>query len=399
MLYDRNTLVSWNDTSTERQDFTRHNEEAKAVWEAYHVGNPMRVPVTLWSDARYFLLDPVFNPRGAITFEDFIEQADVMMDVQLRGAEWRAQTVSLCCDDQAGPPQEFQVTVDMLRFFDAGFFGCKLSYRDGQMPDTTPILVGDRKNLLFDRGLPHPLKGGIFTWAHRMYDKMVSKIEKNFTYHGKAVRFVPFGLGTDGPLTVATSLRGAELYLDFYSDPDYVHQLLDFITAGTIARVQAHRQFFGLPLISEDWGYADDAVQMLSTEMVREFVLPYHQKLKDALTSAEQVSLHLCGNATRHFKMFRDEIGVNSFDTGFPIDFAWIRQEVGPAVEIQGGVRAPQLANGTPDEICAEARRILASGIMEGGRFILKEANDLVPCTPLENLNALYQTARTYGVY
>jgi uroporphyrinogen decarboxylase len=92
-------------------------------------------------------------------------------------------------------------------------------------------------------------------------------------------------------------------------------------------------------------------------------------------------------------------MGVNSFDTGFPIDFTAIRRELGPEVEIQGGVRAPQLAQGTPDEVDAEARRILESGIMNGGRFILKEANDLVPCTPLENMNALYQAARIYGVY
>ena len=142
--------MRWNTYSAEIQDVTRHNEEAKAVWEAYHAGNPIRVPVTLWSDARYFLLDPAFNPGGTITFKDFIEDFDVMMDVQLRGAEWRAQTVSFCCDDQAGPPEEFQVTVDMLRFFDAGFFGCELTYLEGQMPDTTPILAGDRKNMLFD---------------------------------------------------------------------------------------------------------------------------------------------------------------------------------------------------------------------------------------------------------
>ena len=384
---------------SEKHDFTQHNEESKAVWEAYHAGEPFRVPVTLWSDARYFLLDPTFNPGNRITFKDFIEDPEVMMDVQLRGANWRAHTVSLYCDDQAGTPDEFQVTVDMLRFFDAGFFGCELVYQDGQMPDTTPILTDERKNLLFDRGLPDPLTGGVFTWAHRMYAQMLEKIEKGFTYVGKPVVFMPFGLETDGPLTVATSLRGAQLYLDFYTDPDFVHQLLDYITSGTIARIQAHRQFFGLPLVSESWGYADDAVQMLSSEMVREFILPYHQKLKRALTTADSISLHLCGDATRHFKMFRDEMGVASFDTGFPIDFSWVREELGPNVEIQGGVRAPQLANGTPDEIHAEARRILESGIMEGGRFIIKEANDLVPCTPMENLNALYQTARKHGVY
>lgn len=382
-----------------KPDYKQHNEEARAVWEAYQTGNPIRVPVTLWSDARFFILDPVFNPGRRITFQDYIQDSATMMDVQLRGAEWRSRTVSLYCDDQAGIPERFEVTVDMLRFFDAGFFGCELHYTDGQMPDTTPLLTGDRKNMLFDKGLPNPLTGGIFTWAQRMYAEMMEKIAKGFTYLDRPVHFAPFGLGTDGPLTTATALRGGELYLDFYNDPAYVHQLMDLITTATIARIRAYRQFFGFPPLSEGWGYADDAVQMISTEMVREFVLPYHKRLRQELTTAKHISLHLCGDAMRHFKMFRDEMGVTSFDTGFPIDFKRIREELGPDVEIQGGVRAPQLATGTPDEIHAEARRILESGIITGGRFILKEANDLVPCTPMVNLNALYQAARKYGVY
>jgi uroporphyrinogen decarboxylase len=210
---------------------------------------------------------------------------------------------------------------------------------------------------------------------------------------------MPFGLGTDGPLTVATSLRGSEFYLDFYTDPDYVHQLLGYITEATLARIKAHREFFGIPEITETWSFADDATQMLSTEMVQEFILPYHLKLKKTLTDAEHIALHLCGDATRHFKMFRDELGINSFDTGFPIDFGKMRQVLGPDVLLQGGVRAPQLQQDTPENIYNEARRILETGVMEGGRFILKEANDLAPCTPMENLNAMYQAARTFGVY
>ena len=99
-----------------------------------------------------------------------------MLEVQLRGADWRSRTVALCCDDQAGPPLEYQVTVDMLRFFDAGFFGSPLVFRPGQMPDSTPILDGDRKNLLFDQGLPDSLMGGVFAWAHRTYAAMTDKI-------------------------------------------------------------------------------------------------------------------------------------------------------------------------------------------------------------------------------
>ncbi len=380
-------------------DFTQHNEEAQAVWAAYRAGKPTRVPVTLWADARFYLLDDDFNPGEAITFEAYSTEAEIMLDVQLRAAVWRAEHIAPCCDDVAGLPEQFVVAVDQLRYFDAGFFGAPVEYREGQMPDTRPILAGDAKQLLFDQGQPDPLTGGVFAEGHRLHAAMAERVAKGLTFLDRPVRLDPFGLGTDGPFTVAQSLRGPELFTDLYTDPDYVKQLLDFITEGTIARILAHRRLFGLPEKSEWWGFADDAIQMISTKMVREFVLPVHRRLKAALTTAERINIHLCGDATRHFKLLRDEIGAYSFDTGFPIDFGKMRETLGPEVEIMGGPRATLLVSATPAEVSAEVRRILSTGIMDGGRFILREANDLAPCTPLANLQAMYATAREYGRY
>ena len=36
---------------------------------------------------------------------------------------------------------------------------------------------------------------------------------------------------------------------------------------------------------------------------------------------------------------------------------------------------------------------------MEGGRFILIAANNLAPCTPIENTEVLYEAGKIYGVY
>jgi uroporphyrinogen decarboxylase len=239
---------------------------------------------------------------------------------------------------------------------------------------------------------------------------MARRIQAGFTYNGMPVKLAPFGIGHDGPLTVATSLRGQELFLDFYNNPDYVHRLLDFIVEGTVARIKAHLRFFGLPEISKAWGspdlaqanrieFADDAVQMISTDMLLEFVLPAHKKLKQQLTTADRIGIHLCGNASRHFRFLRDELEVYSFDTGFPIDFAWVRRELGPQVQILGGPRVPLVYSGTPDEVTTETRRILKSGILEGGRFVLREGNALAPRTPLANLAALYRAAKEFGIY
>jgi hypothetical protein len=47
--------------------------------------------------------------------------------------------------------------------------------------------------------------------------------------------------------------------------------------------------------------------------------------------------------------------------------------------------------------VYSDARRILESGILEGGMFILREGNNLAPETPLENTEALYQAGLDFG--
>ncbi len=88
--------------------------------------------------------------------------------------------------------------------------------------------------------------------------------------------------------------------------------------------------------------------------------------------------------------------GVCEFETGYPVDFAWLRRELGPEVTIRGGPSAILLQQATPGEVRAETERILNSGICDGGRFVLREGNSLALGTPLANLEAMYATARAW---
>ncbi len=111
------------------------------------------------------------------------------------------------------------------------------------------------------------------------------------------------------------------------------------------------------------------------------------------------ISIHLCGNATHHFKFLKDNLNVYSFDTGFPVDFEKIRRKLGPDVQISGGPTIMLVKDGPLEAIAEEVKRICQSGIMEGGRFVLIAANNLAPGTPIENIETLYEAGKTYGVY
>jgi uroporphyrinogen-III decarboxylase len=175
--------------------------------------------------------------------------------------------------------------------------------------------------------------------------------------------------------------------------------LMDYIVTAIIQRVKAWRAYLGMDQPPYGFYFADDDIQYLSLRQYRELVLPYHKRLLAALNGDEPLGMHLCGNVQRHLPTIVKELNVRSFDLGFPIDFTSLRDEVGEAVEIQGGVPVGDLMQKSPHQVFARAESILKSGILSGGCFILKEANNLPPCTPLENIEAMYTAARTLGQY
>ncbi len=222
-----------------------------------------------------------------------------------------------------------------------------------------------------------------------------------YEFYGKPVRVALPGTGlyTDGPLTVALDVRGEEIFSDMLDDPDYYHQLMSFITEAAISKIKAWRAFLGQEMKPQCGAFADDVIQLISVDAYREHVLPYHKRLLDELYGGGPHSMHLCGDVQRHFPMLINELNVNSFDTGFPINFNTLRDEIGENVQINGGVHIDLLLNGTPEQVRAETRRILQSGIMRGGKFVMKEANNMPPRVPLENLWAMYETTRECGRY
>ncbi len=162
---------------------------------------------------------------------------------------------------------------------------------------------------------------------------------------------MPCPRGTDGPLTVANGIRGPELFEDMLADEPYYHQLMDFVTEAIIQRILAWRMTLGLELRPTSGSFADDAIQFLSTRAYREKVLPYHKRFFAALYGEGPHSIHLCGNVQRHMPTVAGELNINSFDTGFPINFHTLRDEIGEQVEIQGGVPVSELVTRTPHEI------------------------------------------------
>jgi len=383
--------------ANKRLDIPAHNEAARALWEAYEQGTPERVPLRLGINGRFILLDPALNPEK-VTFYEYTTDPELMLAIQLRFQCWVRHAIVQ--DADLGLPEGWGVAPDLQNYYEGAWLGCPLFFHDGEVPDCRSWLHDDNKRAIFERGIPDPF-GGALARNLEYYEYFKRRKEEGFEFMGRPLTGVGLAAnGTDGTFTTACQLRGAtEICLDLYEDPQYVHELLTFITEAAIVRIKAYRQFLGQPLSTQSWGIADDSIELLSVEAYREFVLPHHRRLLDTFGEGGPHSIHLCGDAQRHFPILQQELNIQSFDTGFPIDFGWVRRVLGPEVWIQGGPSIQLLLLGTPDEVTEETRRILASGVTEGKRFMLREGNNLAPRTPLANLDAFYQAALTFGRY
>jgi len=377
-------------------DFAAHNEDVREVWRRYHEGNPSRVPMIIGTSVRFTLLDRSINETGA-DFERFFNDPDVMFERHLFHQWWIRH--HLPQDAEMGLPEAWTVSVDFQNSYEAMWFGAPIRYFADDVPDCPPIVTDENKWTFIDHGPPEPFSG----WMGRAWEYWEYFREKarSYEYRGRPVHVggVP-GCGTDGPFTTACALRGAtEICLDMYADPDFYHALMTLIVDATIGRMRAFRKRLGVPVDSTVWGFADDSIQLLSTRTYEELVLPYHERLTAEFGAEGPNSVHLCGDATRHFRVIRDRLKVNSFDTGFPVDFGALRADLGPDVQIYGGPPVALLLSGTPQAIRQEVRRILGTGVTEGGRFVLREANNLAPGTPMANVAAMYDACKEFERY
>ncbi|MBM3493837.1 MAG: hypothetical protein FJX72_05880 [Armatimonadetes bacterium] len=377
-------------------DIPAHNAEVRDVWDGYRSGRPIRVPMVLGVNPRYLLLEAGANSLG-LDFRTYSEDPDAMFGAQLGFQRWMRH--NLMQDAEMGLPDKWTVYADFQNYYEAAWFGCPVAFRDGQVPDAEPVFA-DRPEEVIDRGVPGPFSA-VMGRAIEYTERFRAKAE-NETFLGRPIEAAQpsLGMGTDGPMTVACSLFGAGFVCETLgSDPQRVHRLFDFITDATVTRVEAWKRRFDIAFPHDGYGIADDSIALLSVRTYREHVLPYHRRLFERFGTERSRSIHLCGDASRHFRTIRDELQVTSFDTGYPVDFGALRSDLGHDVQLLGGPSAPFLVGADTTEVRQATRGVLRSGVMAGGRFILREGNNLAPGTPRGNVAAMYETVRRYGRY
>lgn len=216
--------------------------------------------------------------------------------------------------------------------------------------------------------------------------------------HDALGQAVNVGYSIPGPLTTASDLLGTEKLLkNMLKDPDKIHELLEIVTESNFRIIDI--------IAGMDIGFriADpvSSTSLISARLFREFSLPYLKKCVDRMRGkgGRGTSFHICGKS----KPIWDgivEAGMVSLSIDNIEDMEEVKKAVGDRVCIVGNVPPVDIVRyGCYEDVVTESKRCIMKAYDSPRGFILGTGCQIPFNSPVENIQALMDTVRSYGVY
>jgi uroporphyrinogen decarboxylase len=201
-------------------------------------------------------------------------------------------------------------------------------------------------------------------------------------------------------------LRGLDrILMDFVERPDLVKAMIDKIMEFRTEHVGRILEIAGghadILQIADDYGAQQGL--MMSPAMWREFFAPHLRILSEMTHEAGLKTFLHCDGSSREIIPDLIDIGIDILNPIQPrclgMDPDELKSEFGDRLCFHGAVDTQKtLPFGTKAEVVAEVRnRIDVLGA--GGGYILAPVHTVEADVPVENLLAVYETAKTYGQY
>ncbi len=224
-------------------------------------------------------------------------------------------------------------------------------------------------------------------------ENRVRAVQAHYPYHCHI-----YGSHELGPLTTSYMAMGFErFFLRLVDDPAFVHRLLANRAEWSIALCQrAVRLGAEVLVIGDDAAYRDGP--MISPRMWREFVLPYHRQLVDAVDVP--VIWHSDGNIERllPFALEAGFAGVHGLEPAAGMDLRRIKQEYGKDLVLIGNIDVRVLFASDPGPVRAEVDRCLAQGA-PGGGYMMATCNSIFAGMDPRAVAEMFRYAGEVGFY
>ena len=181
----------------------------------------------------------------------------------------------------------------------------------------------------------------------------------------------------------------------------YLNRRLAIQLEVTERALEAAKGGIDLLWLGEDLG--TQQTPLISLELFRKHIRPRHQPFINLARAYHAIPMeHTCGSSSWAYDDFID-MGVQVVDTLQPeaakMEPPYLKATFGDRLGFHGCIStAGALAYGTPDEVAADVRQTLEI-MMPGGGYALAPTHAIQDNSPTENVLAMYEAARHYGVY
>ncbi len=161
-----------------------------------------------------------------------------------------------------------------------------------------------------------------------------------------------------GPWTLSYHLAGLQPFLeDTLLNPDRVRSYLQVLKQVTIAFGKAQMRAGADVLVLADHATGD----LVSPRCYRDFLLPVHQEITAELGCP--TILHICGDTTDRLDYIA-RAGFDAFHFDSKVNARTAMEIVAGRISLVGNVNNPEtLLRGTPEQVKAEVRELLATGV------------------------------------
>lgn len=191
-----------------------------------------------------------------------------------------------------------------------------------------------------------------------------------------------------GPFTLASHLRGSQIFMDMADDPDYVKRLLRF-TTEVAKTVSGYYHEAGMDII----GAVDPLVSQISPDHFREFLFEPYQKLFQYIRDLDLVSsFFVCGNASNSIEVMCQTRPQAIFvDENVQMAAA---KKITDRYQIAIGGNIPLtsvMLHGNPKDNMKYVADL--ADTLSGGRLIIAPGCDMPYHVPVDNVIAASQAA------
>jgi uroporphyrinogen-III decarboxylase len=226
----------------------------------------------------------------------------------------------------------------------------------------------------------------------------MTEIVKQMDYLEEKYGRVTGGINTTGVINLGLKIRGDQLYLDFYENPDLVHKLFEICTETIIQLAQYVRKRTGnlsagvTPMFTpETYALPNCTAAQISNEIYEEFVLPYETKLSEHL---QPFGIHHCGSVNNVIEGYSKIKNLKYLEVGPQSDLQRVRELI-PGIHVNARIDPVRMLKCSAKEIEEDVKYLIDTGAPLELLSI-----DAVGCdygTPDENIRTMINTAIEYS--